>query len=464
MATDVTATVTELPESRVRVEAEVAAAEVQRRVEQAAKALGREMRVDGFRRGKVPPAVVLRRVGRDTVLDEAVRESLGRWYSDAIDATGIVPIGNPELDMKELPEEGEPLTFSIEIGVRPTAKLGTYKGLEVGRREPKVDDEAVDAEIEALRERLAKLETAERAAEQGDFVVMDFAGEVDGEAFEGGTGTDQLIELGSGRLIPGFEDQLVGAHAGAERTVEVTFPDDYQAEHLAGKAATFAVTVKEVKEKQLPPVDDTLAADGAGFDSLDELKEDIRERMKERDEQAIAGEFREAVLDAAVAEAEIEVPESLTHSRAHELWDQTISTLERQGISRDMYLRMAGRPEDEIVHEAMPEAEKALKREAVLAAVVEAEGIEPTEDEILEELEHAAEHEGVKPKKLLERLKSANRLDAFKRDLATRRAAELLAEEAKAISVEEAEAKGKLWTPGQEESSEGSSELWTPDR
>ena len=172
------------------------------------------------------------------------------------------------------------------------------------------------------------------------------------------------------------------------------------------------------------------------------------------------------MLDAAVAEAKVEVPESLTHARAHEMWDQTISTLERQGISKDMYLRMAGRPEDEIVHEAMPEAEKALKREAVLAAVVEAEQIEPTDDDVLEELEHAAEHEGVKPKKLLERLKSAGRLDAVKRDLAVRRAAELLAEEAKPVSVAEAEAKGKLWTPGQDDeegSSSDSSELWTPD-
>ncbi len=439
MAEAVTATVTELPESRVRVEAEVAPTEVEKRVEEAARALGREMRVDGFRRGKVPASVVLTRVGRDTVLDEAVRESLGRWYSEAIDQAQLVTVGEPQLDMTELPVQGQPLTFSIEIGVRPVAELGEYKGLEVGRREPAADDEAVNAEIEQLRERLAKLETAERAAAEGDFVVMDYAGEVDGEAFEGGTGSDQLIELGSGRLIPGFEEQLVGARAGEDRTVEVSFPDDYQAEHLAGKAATFAVTVKEVKEKILPPVDDTLAADGAGFDSLDELKEDISGRMKERDEQAIAQEFREAVLDAAVAKATVEVPESLTHARAHELWDQTISTLERQGVSKDMYLRMAGRPEDEIVHEAMPEAEKALKRDAVLAAVVEAEKIEPTDDDVLEELEQAAEQEGVKPKKLLERLKSAGRLDVVKRDLALRRAAELLAEEAKPVALEETE-------------------------
>jgi trigger factor len=460
MANDVKATVTELPESRVRVVAEISPSEVEKRLEHAARSLGRELRVPGFRRGKVPAPVVIRRVGREAVLDEAVRESLGRWYADAIDAAGIVPVGDPDVDMPGLPDEGEPLTFSVEIGVRPTAKLGRYRGLEVGRREPDVSDEAIDAEIEQLRERLAKLDTADREANEGDFVVMDYRGTVDGEVFAGGEGTDQLIELGSGRLIPGFEEQLTGARAGEDREVRVTFPSDYQAEHLAGQEAVFAVSVKEVKEKTLPPVDDQLAVDGAGFDSLDELKEDIRTRLADREQDAIAGEFREAVLDAVAAEAEIDVPDSLTHARAHELWDQTMRQLQRQGISKEMYLQMAGRPEDEIVHEAMPEAEKALKREAVLAAVVEAEGIEPTEDEVLEEVEHVAEQEGVKAKKLLEQLKSANRLEAFKEDLATRRAAEFLAEEATPVELppeeaaEDAEkaaaqpASGKLWTPG----------------
>src|SRR3954447_24798358 len=280
MANDVKATVTELPESRVRVEAEIPAAEVEKRVDQAARSLGRELRVPGFRRGKVPPPVVIRRVGRDAVLDEAVRESLGRWYADAIDAAGIVPVGDPEVDMPGLPDEGEPLVFSVEVGVRPTATLGAYKGLEVGRREPHVSDEAIDAEIEQLRDRLAKLDTADRAAAQGDFVVMDYQGSIDGEPFTGGEGTDQLIELGSGRLIPGFEEQLTGARAGEDHEVRVTFPDDYQAEHLAGKEAVFAVTVKEVKRKRLPGLDEDFAAD-AGFDSLEELRADVAEKLRE---------------------------------------------------------------------------------------------------------------------------------------------------------------------------------------
>src|SRR4051794_19479217 len=186
MASDVTTTVTELPESRVRVEAQVPPEEIQRRLEQAARQFGREMRVPGFRRGKVPPAVVLRRVGRDALLDEAVRAALPNWYVDAIDNAGIVPIGEPQLDLGDLPDEGQPLSFSIEIGVRPQAELGDLSKLEVGRREPEVGDDEVDAEIERLRERQARLESVDRPAESGDFLTLDFVGTIDGEPFAGG--------------------------------------------------------------------------------------------------------------------------------------------------------------------------------------------------------------------------------------------------------------------------------------
>src|SRR5919206_4250183 len=194
---------------------------------------------------RAPPPIVIRRVGREAVLDEAVRGSISRWYTAAIDAAGVVPIGEPDLDMGELPAEGEPLRFSIEIGVRPKAQLGDYRELEVGKRDAEVSDDDLQAELDRLRERSAKLDTVDRPAQRGDFVVMDYVGTLDGEAFAGGEGRDQLVELGSGRLVPGFEEQLEGAGAGEERTVTVTFPEDYQATHLAGKPARFTVTVKE---------------------------------------------------------------------------------------------------------------------------------------------------------------------------------------------------------------------------
>jgi trigger factor len=451
MAAPVSATVTELPESRVRVQAEVPAAEVEKRVAVAARALGRNLRIPGFRRGKVPPPVIIQRVGREAVLDEAVRESIAGWYTAAIDAANVVPVGEPNLDLADLPAEGEPLRFSIEIGVRPTATLGEYAGLEVGRRDPEVADEDLDREVEQLRDRMAKLETVERPAAKGDYVVMDFAGTLEGEPFGGGEGRDQMVELGSGRLVPGFEDQLEGAAAGDERTVTITFPDDYGAEDLAGKQAEFAVTVKEVKAKELPELDEDFAAE-AGFDTLDELREDIRERLSEAQAREIEAEFREAALDAAVAAATIDVPDALVEARARELWDQMAHTLSHQGIAREMYLQIAGKTEDEIVEENREPAGRDLRREAVLAAVVEAEGIEASDDEVLESLERAAATEGGSPKKLLERLRSSGRLETLKADLAQRKAIDHIADSAKPTKVErstaERAAASGIWTPG----------------
>jgi trigger factor len=446
--------VTELPESRVRVEAEVPAEEVERRVQQAARKLGGQLRVPGFRKGKVPPPVVIRQLGRETVLDEALRTALGSWYVEAIDGAGIAPIGEPDLDVGDLPGQGEPLAFSIEIGVRPQAKLGQYKGLEVGRREPAVDEEAVDQQIESLRDRLATLDTVERAAESGDQVVVDYVGKVDGVPFDGGEGRDQLIELGSGRLIPGFEEQLTGASAGDERQVNVTFPDEYPNE-LGGKEAIFDVTVHEVKAKRLPELDDDFASEASEFDTLAELREDISTKLREGDERAIEREFEEAVLQTAADAAQVETPEPLVHARAHELIEQTLGALARQGINKETYLQITGKAEEELAHDAEPEAAAALRREAVLAAIVAAEDIQPSDQELVQALAPAAERDGSDPAALVEQLREAGRLDTLREDVASRQALELLVSEAKPIGVEQAQARDKLWTPGKDPAAGG---------
>jgi trigger factor len=478
MASAVKTSVTELPDSRVRVQAEVPAEEVERRIQETARALGRELKMPGFRKGKVPPPVVIRRVGRDAVLDETVRGSLGSWYANAIDDAGIVPVGDPQLALDDMPGEGESLTFSIEIGVRPKAQLGSYRELEVGRREPDASDEAIEGELEALRERLAKLETADGPAAQGDFVVIDYAGSVDGEPLAGAEGRAELVELGAGRLIEGMEKQLVGAKAGEEREVDVDFPEEYESKEVAGKTAVFTVSVKEVKRKQLPPVDDDLASDAAGFDTLDELRADIREKLLEADRQRIESEFREAGVDAAVAEAKVDVPDDLVTARAAELWEQLTTTLARQGVSQEAYLRIAGKTEDQIVDEAKPDAAQALKREAVLAAIVEAEGIEPGDDDVREALAQSAASAAdaggatpASPEELLERVRKAGRLEALRADLAIRQAVDLIASSAKPIAAERAQAREKLWRPGKEEEGEAPGQtgqgaapgkLWTP--
>ncbi len=431
MATSgVSTSVTELPESRVRVEAEVAPEEIEKRIAQAAKHLGRQLRVPGFRPGKAPAPIVVQRLGRSAVLDETVRDNLPGWYTAAIDDARIAPVGDPDLDLGSLPDEGQPLTFSIEIGVRPKATLGEYKGLPVAREDAAVAEADIDEQIEQLRERSGRLDTVERSAAKGDYVVMDFVGSVDGVPFEGGEARDQLLELGSGRLIDTFEEQLEGASAGEDRTITVTFPDDYGADELAGKEAQFAVTVKEVKAKSLPELDDDFAVE-QGFDTVEEVREDIRARLSEAAEQSAERAFREAALQAAVDNATVDVPAALIEARARELWERMLHTLSHQGISREIYLQISGKSEEEIVEEGRPDAEQALKREAVLAAVVEAEGIDPSDDELLEALSADAERTQTSPKKLLERIRSAGRLDTLKEDVAQGLAIDLLVESAK---------------------------------
>ena len=411
-------------------------------------------------------------MGREVVLEDGVRDSLSGWYSEAIEESGVVPVGDPtvDIDLAELPSQGQALAFSIEIGVLPRAKLGSYKELEVARGEPRVDEQRLEQEVEGLRERLARLETAERAAAEGDFVVIDYVGSlVDedgtvGEPFAGGEGRDQLVELGSGNLIAGFEEGISGASAGEQRTLSVTFPADYGNSDLAGHDASFEVTVKEVKVKELPDLDDDFAVD-AGFDDLAELREDIRGRLLEADEARVEAEFRQAALDAAVAEAEVEVTPELARARAREMWERMIHQLGHRGISREAYLQITGRKEEEILEEMTPEADLGLRREAVLTAVVEAEGVEPSEQELLEVLAPTAERESVEPATLLADLRSAGRLDEVREDLAARQAIELIASSAKPIPLEQAQAREKLWTPDKDApqaAEQGSGKLWTP--
>ena len=431
-------TVTELEGSRVRVEAEVSADTIETAVNKATRALGKDLRMPGFRKGKVPAPVVLQRFGREVVVDEAVRASLNSWYSEALRESAIHPIGDPELKLEELPAAGQPLTFSFEIGVRPIATLGEYKGVAVAKPSSEPDEGAVDAELETLRERQARLDTVEEAAADGDFLVVDYAGSIDGELFEGGQARDQMIELGGGRLIPGFEEGLVGAVAGDERTLELSFPDDYPQPDLAGKPAQFAVSVKEVKRKQLAELDDAFAEQAAGFDTLAELREDIAAKLSEGAERQAEAAFREAVLDAVVANATIEVPESHVEARARELWDRMLHSLSHQGINKELYLQISGRSEEDLLSEAKPDAEQGIKREAVLVAVVAAEGLVAADGDVLDALQAPAARENVDPEKLRAQLEKAGRLDELREDIVQQHALDLIVEQAKPLPADAA--------------------------
>jgi trigger factor len=475
----VNSSVTALEDSRVRLQVEVSAAELEGAVERKAKQLGRELKLPGFRRGKVPAPLVIQRLGREAVLEQAVREGITRWYAEAIDSAGVVPVGDPEIDLGGFPPAGEALRFSIEIGVVPKAQLGSSEGLEVPRRESVVEDAQIDEEIERLRDRLARLQTAERPAAQGDYLVVDYRSEPPAADGRGASrkrssnvaeGRDQLIELGAGNLIDGFEQGLLGASAGDVRAIEVTFPADHPDAELAGRAATMEVTVKEVKQKELPEADDDLAID-AGFEDMQELREDIRARLLEVDEARVESEFRRAALDAVVARASVPLTPELIKARAREMWERMLHALSHRGVSRDAYLQVSGRTEEQSLAELEPDAEQALRREAVLTAIVAQEGIEVTDEDLLAALAPAAEAEQVNAQQLLERLRDAGRLEDLREEEAAKQAVERITARATPISVATAQAREQLWTPEQQREAEAQGaeptaavpgRLWTP--
>ena len=452
--------VTELEDSRVRVEVEVEADAVQDRLDRAAHTLARDMRMPGFRKGKVPPQLVIQRVGREAVLEQALRDSLPEWYERALLDTGITPVGEPELNVPALPGTGEELSFTFEVSVRPTAKLGDYKELEVGRAEAEVPEEAVQAELDRLREGFASLNPVDRPAAAGDLVVIDYSGTVDGEAFEGSEATDLMVELGAEGLLPEFDRALGGAAAGDEVTVEVQFPDDHRPESLAGKQASFTVTVKEVREKKLPELNDEFAAEASEFETLAELRDELRRRIAAALESRIEAEFREAAVDAAAQAAQIELPSELVHARAHEMWDRLERALSSRGASPEAYLRMQGKTREQVVTDLESDAERALRREATLAAVADSEGIDVSDEELLEALQQGEEDEA--PDRVLERLRANGRDALLREDLRLRKAAELIASSARPIPQEQAAAREKLWTPEKERAEGSESGLWTP--
>ena len=454
--------VTELGDSRVRVDVGIEPDTIEKRVERAARQLAGDMRVPGFRKGKVPADLVIQRVGREAVLEQALRDSLAEWYERALLETGITPIGDPQLNVESLPGAGEELAFSIEVAVRPPAKLGEYKGLEVGKVEPDIPDEAVQEELDRLREGFAALNPVERPAAPGDIVVIDYAGTVDGEPFEGSEATDLTVEVGSESLLPEFDEALAGTSAGDQVTVEIQFPDDHRPESLAGKQATFAVTVKEVREKELPELDDEFASEASEFDTLEELREEIRSRIAAALERRADDDFRAAAVDAAAENARIDLPKELVHARAHDMWERLERSLSARGIDPQAYVQMQGKSREELVTDMEGEAERALKREATLAAVADAEGIEVTDQELLGALGPGEGDEA--PEKLLGSLRETGRDALLRSEVRLRNAADVIADSAKPIPAEQAAARDKLWTPEKEQAESEAAEtgLWTP--
>jgi trigger factor len=407
--------------------------------------------------------MVLQKLGREAVLTQALESSLAGWYERAMLDSGVSPVGDPQLDLSDLPDEGKPLRFSIEVAVRPDAELGEYKGLEVGREEPEVPKEAVEGELGRLQEGFAKLNPVERVAKEGDVLLIDYEGKIDGEPFEGGSARDYLLDVGGGRVLPELEQALEGAKPGEERQATVTFPDDYPAEEVAGKKAEFEIKVREVREKELPKLDDDFAAEASEFDTIDELREHISDQIKAILDRQIAERFQESALDAAVDKATVDLPEPVVQARAAEMWRRVERQLQQRGMDPEAYLKMQDKTREEMIEQARPDAERALKREAVLEAIADAEKIEIGEKEMLDALQVPPGHEDhghPEPEQALEEIRKSGREELLKDDLRMRAALELIAENATPIPMDQAQAREDIWTPEKEREEKGG--LWTP--
>lgn len=451
--------ITSHQEGRVELSVAVSEDAVEAAFDEALKRLARGVKVPGFRQGKVPTSVVMSRFGRPVVVQEMLKVSLVDWYEQAVAESGIRPIDEPDLALDEVPESGE-LRFRAAVAVRPTATLGTITGLEVGKDEPEVPDGALDAEIERLRMRASRMAPVDRPAQEGDFLVIDFDGTVAGKRLPSASARDYVVELGSERLIAGFDEKLRGARAGDEVSIEITYAGDDNRAELRGKTVIYTAQVKQVQERVLPELDDDFASEASEFDTLEELRDDITRRLQEAAQARVDEIFRRRVIDAAVKGATIEVPEVMIQRRIASILNQTANSLP-SGVSFDTYLRATGRTLEQAAEELRPDAEMAIRRELVVEAVCAAEGIAVTDAEVEAQVREDAEKVGRDPDELLAEVVAEGAFERLREDMRLGRAVEFLVENAVPISMEQAEARERLWTP-EEEKVAPDAKLWTP--
>ncbi|MFD3445421.1 trigger factor [Microbacteriaceae bacterium 4G12] len=407
---------------------EVDAEQVKQGLDAAFQKVVKQVNVPGFRKGKLPRPLFEQRFGVESLYQDALDIILPEAYSNAIDETGIFPVDRPEIDIEQF-EKGKNLIFTAKVTVKPEVKLGDYKGLAVEKMSTEVTDEDVENELKTLQERQAELVVKEEGAiEKGDTAVIDFEGFVDGVAFEGGKGENYSLEIGSGSFIPGFEDQVVGVKAGEEKDVEVTFPEEYHAADLAGKPATFKVTVHEIKAKELPALDDEFAKDvNEEVETLDELKAKLRADLEASKKNEAENNLRNDLVEQATANAEVEIPEAMFNTELDRMVREFEQRLQQQGMNLELYFQFTGTDEAALKEQMKEEAQVRVKTNLVLEAIVAAESIEATDEEVNAELTKMAEMYNMP----VEAVKQAlGNTDAIKEDLKIRKVVDFLVEQA----------------------------------
>lgn len=389
-----------------------------------------QISVPGFRKGKVPRQMVEKMYGPEVFYDDAANELIPEAYEKAVKESGLEVVSQPSIEVTKI-EKGSAFVFTAEVATKPEVELGKYKGVKIDKIETEVTDEEVAAELEKEREKNARtISVSDRAVKDGDIISLDFEGFVDGVAFEGGKGTDYPLTIGSHSFIPGFEEQLIGAEVSKELDVNVTFPAEYQEKSLAGKDAKFVCTVKDIKEKELPELNDEFASDASEFDTLDEYKADLKKTLSERKESEAKREKEDKVVQAIVEDSKMDIPDAMIETQTKQMAENYARRLQQQGLSIEQYFQFTGLTAEKLLDQMKPQAEKNIKSRLILEAVVAAEGITATDEEFQEEVAKMAETYQMEADKLKELIGDEEEKQ-LREDVAIQKAVDFVVKEAK---------------------------------
>ena len=427
--------VEKLEKNMAKLTIEVSAEELDKAMEKAYQKQKSRISLPGFRKGKAPRKMIESMYGKGVFMEDAVNSLVPQEYTKALGECNLEIVSQPEINVTQM-EPGKALIFTADVAVKPEVTLGDYKGVEVPKSEIAVTDEEVDAEVKKEQDKNARTVAVEdRAAANGDITTIDFEGFVDGVAFDGGKGTDYALTLGSGTFIPGFEDQLVGANTGDHVEVKVTFPEEYQAKELAGKEAVFQCDVKKIETKEVPELDDEFAKDVSEFDTLAEYKEDVKKKLTEKKEKEARTAKENAAVDKAIENAQMDIPELMTKTECRQMMDDFSRRMQQQGLSMEQYFQFTGQSMDKMMEDMKPQALKRIQTRLVLEKVAEVENIQPSEEEITEEIQKMADAYKMEADKIREAIGESG-LEQMKKDMAVQKAVTVIADAA--VEVEKA--------------------------
>ena len=427
--------VEKLEKNMAKLTIEVSAEDLDKAMEKAYQKQKSRISLPGFRKGKAPRKMIESMYGKGVFMEDAVNSLVPQEYTKALGECELEIVSQPEINVTQM-EPGKALIFTADVAVKPEVTLGDYKGVEVPKSEITVTDEEVDAEVKKEQDKNARTVAVEdRAAANGDITTIDFEGFVDGVAFDGGKGTDYALTLGSGTFIPGFEDQLVGANTGDHVEVKVTFPEEYQAKELAGKEAVFQCDVKKIETKEVPELDDEFAKDVSEFDTLAEYKEDVKKKLTEKKEKEARTAKENAAVDKAIENAQMDIPELMTKTECRQMMDDFSRRMQQQGLSMEQYFQFTGQSMDKMMEDMKPQALKRIQTRLVLEKVAEAENIQPSEEEITEEIQKMADAYKMEADKIREAIGESG-LEQMKKDMAVQKAVTVIADAA--VEVEKA--------------------------